>query len=129
MIDILLIFPAKRINGNPTINAIRGMHGWIRDRFDLTLECIRRWYVGEDNPLFKDLDRYKSYLELFVNFKGYIDFFLLNDLIDIDYKVKFWLPFLDFGITQPLPRDIKEYREYMINVKVFVEKRNQRIKA
>lgn len=105
------------------------MHGWIRDRFDLTLECIRRWYVGEDNPLFKDLDRYKSYFELFVNFKGYIDFFLLNDLIDIDYKVKFWLPFLDFGITQPLPRDIKEYREYMINVKVFVEKRNQRIKA
>src|SRR5690606_6071600 len=28
-----------------TINQARGVHGQIADRFDLTLECIRRYYL------------------------------------------------------------------------------------
>ena len=46
-----IIFPSQKINNKATINAIRGMHGLIKDRFDLTLECIRRYYLGIDSPL------------------------------------------------------------------------------
>ncbi|WP_113903400.1 DUF6994 family protein [Brevibacterium celere] len=34
-----------------TINGARGLHPRIVDRFDLTLECIRRHYRGEPSPL------------------------------------------------------------------------------
>ena len=46
----------------------------INDRFDLTLECIRRYYLNEDSPLKETFIRYSDFL-LFKNFKGYIDFF------------------------------------------------------
>jgi len=123
-----IIFPANKINNQPTINMIRGMHPRIDDRFDLTLECIRLWYLGGDSPLYKHIDRYKEFFELFVNFKGYVDFFLLNDLVDENYeKVNFWLTFVDFSKIKPIPRDEKEYRYYMKKVTKFVNARNKRI--
>ena len=39
----MTLLPSNRIDGKPTINGARGMHPRIRDRFDLTLECIRRY--------------------------------------------------------------------------------------
>ena len=33
-----IIFPAEKITHQPTINIIRGLHPYINDRFDLTLE-------------------------------------------------------------------------------------------
>ncbi len=45
-----IVFPSTRINGKATINGARGLHPRIADRFDLTLECIRRHYLGEDSP-------------------------------------------------------------------------------
>ena len=38
------IFPAKRIDNKMTINGARGVNHKIQDRFDLTLESIRRFY-------------------------------------------------------------------------------------
>ncbi|GAA5220576.1 DUF6994 family protein [Membranihabitans marinus] len=45
-----IVFPAHRRNGF-TINQARGINQKISDRFDLTLECIRRFYRNEANPL------------------------------------------------------------------------------
>lgn len=42
-----LLFPGDQIDGGKTINVLRGFNGKIKDRFDLTLECIRRHYTGE----------------------------------------------------------------------------------
>jgi hypothetical protein len=121
-----LIFPANRIEGKPTLNVARGFSARIGDRFDLTLECIRRHYLRETSPLEAPIARYKSFFELFESFEGYVDFFLLNDLL-AGSRVKFFLPFTgEFG-TRPLPATKPEYLEYMRNSMEFVERRNQRI--
>ncbi len=46
-----IIFSSNRINNAPTINGARGLNSKISDRFDLTLECIRRYYLSEEIPL------------------------------------------------------------------------------
>ena len=55
-----IIFPGNRIDGASTINGARGFHPRIADRFDLTLECIRRHYLGESSPLAAALQRYAA---------------------------------------------------------------------
>ena len=125
---MVIIFPCKQIDRKRTMNCARGMHGKIRDRFDLTLECIRLWYLGQDNPLYVVIERYKSFFELFVDFKGYVEFFLLQDLIDEKtQRIKFWLPYEDFHHQIVVPRDKDEYQLYMESVLSFVKLRNQRI--
>jgi len=105
-----ILFPAGQIARKPTINAIRGMHPHISDRFDYTLECIRLWYRSIKNPLFDHLERYRYWFELFVDFKGYVDFFLLNDLVTEDNQnIRFWLPFEGFGSKSPTPINKAEY--------------------
>ena len=42
-----LVFPANRIGGKMTINGAKGFHPRIKDRSDLTLECIRRTGVHD----------------------------------------------------------------------------------
>ena len=72
-----MIFP-KHTN---SINQTRGTNPQICDRFDLTLECIRRYYRGEDSPLFSVLSTDKNFFDLFIDFKGFVDFFMLQDLV------------------------------------------------
>ena len=123
-----VMFPSKQIDRKPTVNAIRGMNPYIKNRFDLTLECIRRLYKEEESPLYKHLVRYRSFFNLFEGFEGYYRFFLLDDLVDESSgKIKFWLHFTDFGETAALPADVGEYREYMENASNFVKSRNARI--
>ena len=121
------IFPARRIDNKMTINGARGVNHKIQDRFDLTLECIRRFYKQEDSPLKEVLERYADFFYLFDGFKGYVDFFLYQDLVEIDYlSIKFWHPFDDFN-TSPLPTNIEEYISYKDKVIVFLNGRNKRI--
>lgn len=120
-----IIFPGKPIDGQQTINQSRGIHPKIRDRFDLTLECIRRHYSGMDSPLSKTLARYADFFELFESFQGYVDFFLLNDLVDQD-GVRFLLPFDDFA-SPPLPADLPTYVRYLKHETDFIEARAVRI--
>lgn len=47
----------------------------IQDRWDLTLEVIRRFYEGGTSPMAKTMDRYAGFLALFGTFDGYIDHF------------------------------------------------------
>jgi hypothetical protein len=121
------IFPAKRINNKMTINGARGVNHKIQDRFDLTLECIRRFYAKESSPLEEVFERYANFFYLFEDFKGYVDFFLYQDLVTEDTtEIKFWLPFNDF--TQaPLPRNLNEYLSYKTAVTLFLKSRNQRM--
>lgn len=110
------------------INQTRGFNSKIRDRWDLTLECIRRHYNGEDSPLKAVLDKNKSFFDLFVDFKGYVDFFFFQDCVDEAYsKVNLWLETPLF-IKNPIPKTVEEYREFINKEIVFVERRNRRIK-
>jgi len=80
----MMIFPANRVDGKHTINVMRGFTRQIADRFDLTLECIRRHYLGQSSPLGETLLRYRDFFSLFDDFSGYVDFFALQDLLAED---------------------------------------------
>ena len=126
-IGAYIIFPSKRINNKPTINGERGLKHKIKDRFDLTLECIRRYYNDESSPLEECLNRYSQFFNLFESFQGYVNFFLLQDLVVGNCsEIKFWLPFNNFD-SSPLPNSVNEYISYSKNVTDFVLARNQRI--
>jgi hypothetical protein len=101
-----IIFPAHQKYGF-TINQARGVNRKICDRFDLSLECIRRFYEGKQSPLYDTLMRYKDFFDLFVDFSDYVDFFMLQDFIDKNGQIKFSLPFDNF-ICPPLPQTIDE---------------------
>jgi len=123
-----IIFPSNKINGLNTINQERGCSKYINDRFDLSLECIRCYYNNENSPLDKVLKRYNYFFKLFKSFKGYCEYFLLQDLVSDNYKtVKFFLPFKQFELN-PGPNNINEYLFYKDTSIEFVINRNNRIK-
>ncbi|MBR4326986.1 MAG: hypothetical protein IKP73_15835 [Bacteroidales bacterium] len=118
-----IIFPAHRYS----INQARGMHRKISDRFDLTLECIRRYYKNEPNPLEKCLNKDKVFFAKFNDFKGYVEFFFLQDLVSENYdNVLFWLENDNFT-QKTLPQSVEEYLQFVNAELEFVAKRNQRI--
>ncbi|MGL5937276.1 MAG: DUF6994 family protein [Phocaeicola sp.] len=120
-----IVFPAHRKNGF-TINQARGVNRKICDRFDLTLECIRRFYQNKPSVLDETLTRYNDFFELFIDFKGYVDFFLLQDFIDEKGQVNFLLPFDNFE-RSPLPQTAEEYKLYKMNTMHLLNCRNKRI--
>jgi hypothetical protein len=123
----MMLFPGNCIGGKMTINGARGFHPRIKDRFDLTVECIRRHYRDEHSPLSDTLARYGDFFGLFGNFQGYVAHFLLQDLVTVDCStVRFFTPFEDFT-TSPLPEGIDFYRSYRKLAMDFVRARNRRI--
>lgn len=105
----MMIFPGNRIGGKQTINGARGFNRTIADRFDLTLECIRRHYLGAPSPLAGTISRYRDFFDLFVDFRGYVDFFVLQDLVDRDgSQVDFFMSFDDFK-GPSVPRSLEHY--------------------
>lgn len=126
-IGAYIVFPSQRIDWKPTINGARGLHWRIRDRFDLTLECIKRHYIGEPSPLSDTLARYASFFDLFGSFENYVRFFLLDHLVSEDRQsINFWLPFRSFD-EPPLPATIEEYLAYKEKLVNFIRARNRRI--
>lgn len=123
----MMVFPSNRIDKKNTINGARGMHPQIADRFDLTVECIRRHYLGLESPLSVVLERYSAFFELFGDFRGYVNFFLLQDLVDNNYaSVKFFSPFDGFD-KSPLPSSIDSYLVYKKRASDFIVVRGQRM--
>jgi hypothetical protein len=117
-----IIFPKHK----NSINQARGTNPQICDRFDLTLECIRRYYSGQNSPLSTVVATDKDFFDLFIDFKGYVDFFLLQDLVSKDYSViKFWDDWHDFS-DNPLPQTVNEYMTIINNELTFVDNRNRR---
>jgi hypothetical protein len=125
----MMLFPGNKIDGKMTINGARGCHPRIRDRFDLTSECIRRLYDNEESPLSSTLSRYAAFFSLFSDFRGYVDFFLLQDLVTSNAReVKVSRPFDDFR-GSPVPGNANEYRAYRDDAVAFIRARNRRIGA
>lgn len=124
----MIVRPGNRVDGKMTINGARGFLVRIADRMDLTLECIRRYYLGQSSPLGDVFLRYSDFFALFESFQGYLEFFLLQDLATDDRSaVKFFMPFDDFK-TPSVPRDLTTYKHFRrLSVK-FVEARNRRIR-
>lgn len=127
-IGAFILFPGNQILGKRTINQERGINNLIEDRFDLTLECIRRAYRGEDSPIYETLMRYEFFFEMFQDFQKYVDFFLLNDLVTSDYSQVIYFnreiePFKD----SPISFSIDSYLEYRENSMKFTSARNSRI--
>mgnify|MGYP000167891448 FL=1 len=115
-----------------TINGARGFNTKIADRFDLTLECIRLHYQRRENPLDGTFNTPVNsfFFSLFKDFKGYVDFFLLQDLTDIQYeKISFFTQIEKPFEKSPIPKTAAEYREYKRATLEFVSLRSQRINA
>lgn len=121
-----MVFPGVPVNGKQTINQRRGTHREIGDRFDLTLECIRRHYSGESSPLSDTLTAYRAFFDLFADFEGFVEFFHLGDLISESGKIKPFHRFEGFG-PRPLPDNLDDYIAYRERTLEFVRARNQRI--
>jgi hypothetical protein len=125
-----VIFPSKRIDGKMNINGARGFNSKIGDRFDLTLECIRRHYSKEASPLDKVLSRYENFFQLFMTFEDYVNFFFLNDLVDSKYrKIQLFIPEIEPFSRLPFPQSVEEYVQYKSRSMEFVARRNARISA
>ena len=85
-------------------------------------------YNNDDSPLYNALCADKAFFDLFVDFKGYIDFFYLNDCVSADYqKVDIWLDNSDFSIS-PLPQTVEDYLMLIDKQLLFLEARNERIR-
>ena len=125
-IGAYLVFPNNQVDRQHTINQARGISRLIDDRFDLTLECIRRFYINEASPLEAVLGGYAAFFRLFQTFEGYVQFFLLNDLVDEHARVKFYLPFDDFQ-SPPQFADKGAYLTYKSRVESFIRARSLRI--
>jgi len=123
----MMVFPGNRINGKQAINGARGFNRKIADRFDLTLECIRRYYFGLRSPLGETLARYRDFFALFEDFRGYVEFFMLQDLVTVDCSaVRFFMSFDDFNAPS-VPSDVDTYKEYRRLSIEFIKARNCRI--
>lgn len=122
-----IIFPNNKIDNKQTINGARGCNSKIDDRFDLTLECIRRFYLGINSPLHNAFLRYRDFFDLFGDFRSYVDFFLLQDLVTENYtQIKFYLPFDNFK-SAPNFREVADYLLYKKRLIDFIKSRNNRI--
>lgn len=122
-IGSMIVFPCH----TNSMNQRRGTHPKIRDRWDLTLECIRRYYAGEGSPLSKVIEGDKSFYDLFVDFKGYVDFFFLQDCVSEDYsEVKIWCGDASFE-KSGLPETVGDYFRFIRKEHELLDKRNGRI--
>jgi hypothetical protein len=69
-----------------------------------------RYYAGEASPLSNAPQRYSDFFRLFSDFRGYVQFFLLQELVvDECLGVKISQPFDNFR-GSPAPRNPDEYR-------------------
>lgn len=128
VIGARILFPGNRIENRFTINQARGTHPRINDRFDLTLECIRMHYSGISSPLESVLNRYRGFFSLFRDFRGYVEFFFLQDLVLSDYsEVLYFIPHDPAFKSSPRPDSVERYMHYQANTTSFVKARNARI--
>ena len=123
----MMLFPGNKVDGKQTINGARGFNQKIADRLDLTLEGVRRHYLGMGSPLGETLARYPDFFALFESFEGYVKFFLLQDLVNEDSTaVRSLMPFDDFR-PPAFPRTMAAYQDYRRLTIEFVSSRNRRI--
>ena len=119
-----MLFPV-----DPSINTARGFNNTsVSDRFDLTLYCIQKYYEGaeslDDYGLDRVLDavrRNGEFFDKFLDFRGDVDFFLLQDAVDERYDTILYLDYLG------KPRSVGDYDRFLAMEIGFLRKRNERI--
>lgn len=121
----MIIFPKH----NGSINQRRGCNRMICDRMDLTLECIRRFYVNQESPLSSTLESDRNFFRLFLDFKGYVDFFFLQDWVDSKYEPIIFGDWNGEFYDNPLPKTPEEYLQWIDFEMDLLDKRNRRIDA
>ncbi len=120
-----MIWPVRKIHPY-TMNRAR-VRRQIADRMDLTLECVRLHYAGEQaSPLAKVIKNYEDFFALFRDFEGFVEFFHFQDLLTRDGKVDYFLQFDDFK-RHAAPATTLEYVTYRKKVLEFIDKRNGRM--
>lgn len=124
-----MIWPV-RFADKPTLNQARGTRHQIADRIDLTLECIRRHYIGRtDSPLADVLSAYGDFFAIYEDFAEFVEFFHFQDLVVNDGEaIRFFLPFEDFS-RNGAPKSIDEYVAYREATLRFISARQDRIQA
>lgn len=88
---------------------------------------MRRHYDGTAHPLATTFDRYREFFDLFDDFAGYVDFWLLDDLVDAEGRPSLFLPSDDFTLP-PVPQNVDAYLEFCESTITFVMARNERIR-
>lgn len=127
-----ILFPRNRTG--QTGHTINQARAWaLGDRFDLTLECIRRHYTDPlaENPLGDRLAYYADFFALFGDFSSYVRFFLLEDLVTPDCGAVHSLMTGDplNGFDAPaLAASAAQYAEFRRRSIAFVTGRNNRIR-
>lgn len=94
-----IFFPRWQISNNKkqilSLNVARGAE-FIRknkrrpgfyDRFDMFLFDLKNWYDGNLSQLQEEFDSNEVWLKLFIDFRGFINYFLLNDFVNNDFEV------------------------------------------
>ena len=90
--------------------------------------CCRNRGCRASKSFSLEFNRYQDFFELFVNFKGYTEFFLLQDIVSNNFsQIKFYLPFDDSFPSQPLPKNLDDYLLYIKNTNNFVVNRGKRM--
>ena len=106
-----------------SINQARGTNAFISDRWDLTLECIRRYYLGDPSPISATIRGDADFFDLFVDFKGYVDFFFLQDCVNEDYsEVDIWCGDASFK-KSGLPETVEDYFQFIEKQHFFLRNR------
>jgi len=126
-IGAFILFPSTRVDGQMTINGARGFNSLIADRFDLTLECVRRHYAKEPSPLAEVLARYDEFFNLFKTFEKYVDFFYLKNLLTTSGSINFFIKNREPFEDRAYPKGALEYLEYRENSMNWINARNQTI--
>lgn len=118
-----------------TLNQAKGMS--LNDRFDLYLLDLNNYYnSGETSKSMQPVfDYFSSWFDLFTDFKGYVNFFKLNDFVSDDYTQVINLltgEYFDKGtkVTQGinlLPKDHDGYLAYAQNTVKIIKKRTDLI--
>ncbi len=127
-----VVFPKHDKN----INGRRGISAKIRDRFDLTLECIKRGYEkifdenDLNNPLADVLKADQEFFKMFESFDNYINFFCLNSWIEDGHVLSLidnqHLDNWDFNNGEPLPTKDNWWTFYK-NIMSRLDARNKAI--
>lgn len=101
---------------DPNFNFYSDAKGGDPDSTSPTLRKYHKFLWSKPLPNGKTFD-------LCDDFIGYIQFFLLEDLIDENKKIKFYLPFDNFK-TRPAFSDTNDYLSYKKGVMNFIRSRN-----
>lgn len=123
------LWPKRSGPSGQSINQARGQHPHVADRLDLTVECVRRHYIGEQSPLANALNGAADFFALWPDWRTWITWWLLDDLLDNDGEIRWLLPFSEFGAEKAWPTTPVDWRSYRDCCFDFIERRAARMVA